>query len=91
MIQTQITISQYEVGDILDVSDVHPKLRPKVSLHNAQRAMVVRSNVLRNGTVSYGIVTDNGYLVTFTHDEQGAEKFIGHIDLSALFDEKTAQ
>jgi len=85
MIERTIVIRQYEVGDILDISNVHPKLSAKRRLNSASRALVFQTNVLMNGKVTYKVITDNGYTTSFTHDEQGEEKLIGHIDMSMLF------
>lgn len=94
MIERTYTIRQYEVGDVLDLSDVHPKFRAKKCLNSAVRAMVFQVNMLANGMITYKVITDNGYTTSFTHDEQGKERYIGHIDMSILFppdDEKTAR
>ena len=85
MIERTYTIRQYEVGDVLDISMVHPKLTAKRRLNYADRGMVFQVNMLMNGAITYKVITDNGYVTSFTHDEQGEERYIGHIDMSMLF------
>ncbi len=84
----QITINIYDVGDILDISELGAKyVSKRERLDTAKRALVIDVIELRNGQVAYQTGTDETKRVRLIPEELGKEKYIGHVDLSMLFDE----
>lgn len=89
MKSVQITVTQYEVGDVLDISDVKARSSAdsKDCLTRGKKAIVVSVRYLKDKSgISYKLLTDDACVVTMQPREQGAEKYIGHIDLKEIFE-----
>lgn len=84
MKSTQIVVNIYEIGDLLDVSNCSAK-HAKPALNEAERALVINVKNLKYSKYGYDVLTDKGMKVSITPDEIGDEKYIRHLDLSALF------
>lgn len=84
MKKIQVETIVYEVGDLLDISSVMA-LHHKPGLDRAKKGLVVGVHSGAKG-YSYRVVTDEGIMFTVKADETGNERYIGHIDLSPLFD-----
>lgn len=81
-----ITINQYEIGDVVDVSKVVCRTNQKKnSMRDAMRGMVVWLNPLLSGESSYVVLLDTHHTVLITPEEQGGMKYIGHTDISMLY------
>lgn len=82
-----ITMNVYEVGDIitLDKNFFHLVAKQQ-SASSATKALVVSRLKLQTGGYSYKVVANNGKMYTMKPDEMGKEKYIGHIDLSQVFE-----
>lgn len=81
-----VTINQYEVGDVLDVSGVnwHTSTK-KRSMSDAKKALVLSIQQLATGECTYKAFTDTCKTVLIIPGEQNAVKYIGHMDISMMF------
>ena len=84
MKSVQITVMQYEVGDVLDISAVNGMHR-KPSLNEGSRALVVSVICRNDGTASYKLLTNDAKAIVMKPEEMGEEKYLGAIDLSLLW------
>lgn len=87
IIQTSVV---YEIGDVLDMTDVkaeysHSHKAKKFDM--VKKAIVLKVIRKKNGAFNYQVLADNFSQYTFTSFEQGEEKYVDHIDLSMLFNE----
>lgn len=81
-----VTINQYEVGDVLDVSGVNWHTSSKKrSMSDAKKALVLAIQQLSTGECTYKAFTDTCKTVPIIPDKQGAIKYIGHMDISMMF------
>ena len=78
------TIRVYEVGDVLDLSKMHTRLRAKTHFFEGKRALVVKAYPTKNG-YSYKVINDEGYMFAITSHDTGETEVISHIDLDPLF------
>lgn len=69
----------YEIGDILDITKVIIDLKNRRNISDAQKGIVTAVNELKSGVIKYKILCNTGDIVSFTSQEQGNEKYIGHI------------
>jgi len=83
-----VTINQYEVGDVLDVTGVkwHTNAK-KRSMSDAKKALVLAIQKLATGECTYKAFADNCKTVLIIPGEQGAVKYIGHMDISMMFED----
>lgn len=81
-----VTINQYEVGDVLDVASVKWNTSVKKrSMSDAKKAMVLAIQQLATGECTYKAFTDTCKNVLIIPVEQGAVRYIGHMDISLMF------
>lgn len=83
----QITIDVYEVGDVVDIFKVKSPVH-KHTLSNGSKAVVIDVFELKHGGISYNVITDNRDKVRIKPEEMTGAVYIGHIDLSLLFDDQ---
>lgn len=87
MKETTINLSIYEVGDVIQMNADDLSLEAKRRCYaGSRRAIVVGAEQRMDKLYTYKIIADNGKMITFTPREQGNERYIGHIDLSLLFE-----
>lgn len=86
MKQETVTISVYEPGDILDISQCNVRLLSKIQvLQDSQRCMVVRAKQRADGQYTYNIITDKAYSMLLKPEEYENAVYINHVDISELF------
>ena len=84
---TTISLNVYEVGDVIEISGADINLESKRrTIGQSTRAVVVGVQHRIDKLFSYKVIADNGKLFTLKPSEQGNEKYIGHIDLSLLYE-----
>ena len=87
MKSTTITVNVYEIGDVIKLSKDAFKLSMKQrAFGDSRKAMIVNCNIRKDGKVTYKIVTDKKLMMTFTPEDQGTEEYVGHVDMSVLFE-----
>lgn len=88
MKETQKIINIYEVGDIIDISELSAEhIRNKTYkdyLLSSQRCMVIGVRSLVGGTISYRLLTKNGQIGILRDYELVNEKYLGQADISLL-------
>ena len=86
---TTISVNVYEIGDVVKINRDNFNLEAKrrtISESGAEtRAIVVGISQRLDKLFTYRLVTTTGKTLTLTPHEQGAEEYIGHIDLGLLF------
>ena len=86
---TTINVNVYEPGDVIELNNEDFKLVAKRrTLEGSKRAMIVGVNRRMDKLYTYKIVTDTGTTLTFTPSEQGVERYVGHIDLGMLYQDR---
>ena len=86
---TTISVNVYEIGDVIELNKECLRLVAKQrSYAECVRAVVVAVNQRMDKLFTYKMITDNGKMLTLTPSEQGGEKYVGHIDLTILFEAK---
>ena len=80
MKEINIIAKVYDVGDVLDVSEVKP-IHRKATLEVAEKALIVSVIELKNNRYHYRAITNKGNMTTITADEMRGEKYIGHVEL----------
>lgn len=89
MKERTIVQNVYETGDILDITKVIIDLKNRRNISDAQKGIVIDVNELKSGVIKYKILCNTGDIVSFTSQEQGNEKYIGHIkEFDNFFDIK---
>lgn len=83
-ITKEIKINVYEIGDIIDISRIGTS-NHKNTIRDAMRCVVVGVKQMKDGRYGYTVLTDNADKSYLRADELGEEKYVGHIDLSQLF------
>ena len=80
----------YEVGDVLDISEVeiystssHATKAP--SFNACKRALVVGVAKVDGRKRNYHVLCENNKVYIFKASEQGKEKYLKHIDFSDAF------
>ena len=87
MIHETITVKRYEPGDVLDLKGTRAFVtlaQKRRLLSDVRRGIVWKVNRLMTGELSYVLILDNGNQMRLKPDEQGAEMYLGHTDLSLL-------
>jgi small nuclear ribonucleoprotein (snRNP)-like protein len=79
MKERTIVQNVYETGDILDVTKVIIDLKNRKNISGAQKGIVLAVNELKSGVIKYKILCNTGDIVSLSSQEQGNEKYIGHI------------
>ena len=88
MITTTINVNVYEVGDVIELDRKNLRLVAKQRNYaESRRAMVISVNQRVDKLFTYRLIADNGKMLNLVPSEQGEEKYVGHVDLSALFAE----
>ena len=86
---TTISLNVYEVGDVIRIPRKDISLESKrVSIGRATRAVIVGVMQRADKMYSYKALASNGKTFTLKPNEQGAEEYVGHIDLSILTEEE---
>lgn len=87
MITRNLTINQFEVGDVLDLSGTFPRSKFKqCTVSGATRGLVCHVHTHKTGESTYTIMMDNGRVIKLTPVDQGGEKYAGHIDMGPLYE-----
>lgn len=88
MKKKEITLNVYEIGDVLEITNVLPKTK-KPCLTKATRCVVINVKELKQGGFSYTVLTNDGNKTKIKPGEMMGEKYLGSIDLSllAIFEE----
>jgi hypothetical protein len=89
MKERTITQNVYETGDILDITKVIIDVKSRRNISEAQKGVVIAVTELKSGVIKYKILCNTSEVVSFTSQEQGNEKYIGHIkEFDNFFDVK---
>ena len=87
MKQTTISVNVYEVGDVVEINRGAINLVAKQrSIGESRRAIVIDVMQRKDKLFTYKMVAANGKPFTLTPNEQGEEKYVGHIDMALLFE-----
>ncbi len=90
MKQTTISVSVYEIGDVLRLySKDFNLVAKKRDIAGSKRVMVIGVKQRLDKMFTYKVVTETGTTIQFTPREQGNEEYLGHIDLELLMGETT--
>ena len=83
---TTININVYELGDIIKIPRKDISLESKrVGIGKSHRAIVVGIMQRMDKLYSYKLLASNGRTFTLKPNEQGAEEYVGHVDLGVLY------
>ena len=89
MKERTIVQNVYETGDVLDIAKVIIDVKNRRIISDAQKGIVIAVNELKSGVIKYKLLCNTGDIVSFTSQEQGNEKYIGHIkEFDNFFDVK---
>ena len=78
----------YEVGDVIRISRKNISLESKrVTIGPATKAIVISATQRSDKLYSYRVLANNGRTFVLKPNEQGFEEYVGHIDMSVLFDD----
>ena len=83
----EVKIKVYEVGDVLDISELRVPKVHKSALYDAKKALIIDAKQLKDGRYHYKCVTDGALATSIAPDDMVGEKYIGHTDLSMIYDE----
>lgn len=81
----QMTITKYDIGDLLDISAIKSPYRAKAARNRAERAVVISVKELKGDNFQYHVLANDAMKYLFNSQEMGEEKYIGRIDLSSLW------
>ena len=84
---TTINVNVYEVGDVIELDRKNLRLVAKQRNYaESRRSMVVSVNQRVDKLFTYRLIADNGKMLNLVPNEQGEEKYVGHIDMDMLFE-----
>lgn len=84
---TTINLNVYEVGDVIELDRKNLRLVSKQrSYAESHRAIVMGVNQRVDKLFTYKLIADNGKMFNLVPNEQGEEKYVGHVDLGLLFE-----
>lgn len=83
-----VTINRYEVGDVILITpECFRLLSKRSSIGRAERCVVYNVTQRTDRLFTYKVFAQNGKTFSLTPAEQGNEKYIGHIDMSLMFED----
>lgn len=81
-----INVNVYEIGDVIELNGDNLKLVAKQRAYSeSRRALIVGVNQRIDKMFTYKILAENGKVISFSPNEQGNEKYVGHIELGLLY------
>lgn len=84
---TTISVNVYEIGDVIEMEQKNLRLEAKRRTYaESKRAVVIDVAQRIDKLFSYKMIASNGKSFTLTPEEQGNERYVGHIDLGLLFE-----